>query len=368
MSIATERGDTEAMKTLITANIDDDNLHRLESENGLDVEYHPIAEREGRFDTDEFIDLLDGVEILIVGFEGVSEEVLDAAEDLRIVACTRGGPDANVDISAATERGIPVLYAPGRNAVSVADFTLGLILAVTRHIAHSHHLLHTGTYTGEPQSDSAAGGEREDVTWGIAKGSPYVELKGPELEDKTLGIVGLGAIGQRVAERAAGFGVDLVGYDPYIDAEGMAEWGVEKVDLDELCRSSDIVTVHVPVTDATRGLIGAEEFDLMADSAYFINTARGAIIDQDALQSELEAGTLRGAALDVYDEEPLPDDHPLLEMPNVVTTPHLAGAAEEVIDRHSEMIVDDIDALLNDGEPAHLANEEVLAADTRGDD
>lgn len=356
------------MKTLITANMDDDSLYRLKNDLGLDIEYHPIADRDGRFPPEKFIDLLNGVEVLIVGFEGVSEEVLDTADDLRIIACTRGGPDANVNIDAATDHGIPVLYTPGRNAVSVADFTLGLILAVTRHIGHSHHLLHTGTYTGEPEPDSASGGEREDVTWGIAKGSPYVELKGPELADKTLGIIGLGAIGQRVANRAAGFQMDPIGFDPFIDADQMAEWGVEKVDLDELCRSSDIVTVHVPVTDATRGLIGEAEFDLMADSAYFINTARGAIIDQDALQAELEAETLRGAALDVYDEEPLPNDHPLLEMPNVVTTPHLAGAAEEVIDRHSAMIGDDIDALLNDEEPAHLANEEVLAADARGDD
>jgi len=354
------------MKTLITANMDDDSLYRLENDIGLDIEYHPIAERDGRFPPETFVNLLDGVEVLIVGFEGVSEAVLDAADDLRIIACTRGGPDANVNINAATERGIPVLYAPGRNAVSVADFTLGLILAATRHIAHSHHLLHTGRYTGEPQSDSASGGEREDVTWGIARESPYVQLKGPELANKTLGIVGLGAIGQRVAERAAGFQMDLVAFDPYVDAEQMAERDIEKVDLDELCREADVVTVHTPVTDSTRGLIGAEQFDLMPDSAYFINTARGAIIDQDALLAELEAGTIRGAALDVYDEEPLPDDHPLLELSNVVTTPHLAGAAEEVIDRHSKMVTDDIEAILNDGTPEYVANDEVLTAEVSG--
>ena len=354
------------MKTLITANMDDDSLYRLENDIGLDIEYHPIAERDGRFPPETFVNLLDGVEVLIVGFEGVSEAVLDAADDLRIIACTRGGPDANVNINAATERGIPVLYAPGRNAVSVADFTLGLILAATRHIAHSHHLLHTGRYTGEPQSDSVSGGEREDVTWGIARESPYVQLEGPELANKTLGIVGLGAIGQRVAERAAGFQMDLVGFDPYVDAEQMAERDVEKVDLDELCREADVVTVHTPVTDSTRGLIGAEQFDLMPDSAYVINTARGAIIDQDALLAELEAGTIRGAALDVYDEEPLPDDHPLLELSNVVTTPHLAGAAEEVIDRHSKMVTDDIEAILNDGTPEYVANDEVLTAEVSG--
>lgn len=344
-----------ATNALITANIDEENLHRLETDLGLEVDYRPIRDREQRIPSEELKHLLDGVEVFIVGFEGVSAEVMDAAPDLEIIACTRGGPDANVDIDAATDRGIPVVFAPGRNAVSVADFTLGLILAVTRHIAHGHHLLHTGTFTGQPRADSAEGGQREDVTWGVAQGSPYVELKGPELEGKTLGLVGLGAIGEQVAQRAQGFDMDVTAFDPYVDADAMADEGVQKVDLDDLCRNSDVVSVHCPVTESTRGLLGPEEFDTM-DDAYFINTARGAIIDQEALIDALRTETLRGAALDVYDEEPLPEDHPLLTFDNVVTTPHLAGAAEEVIDRHSEMVVDDIEAILDGTKPKHLAN------------
>ncbi|MFC7157180.1 2-hydroxyacid dehydrogenase [Halomarina halobia] len=357
------------MKALITANLDESSRDRLTDDLGMDIEYRPIDDRTERLAPGELEPLLDGVEVFVVGFEGVSADVMDAAPDLKIIACTRGGPDANVDIIAATERGIPVLYAPGRNAVSVADFTLGMLLAVTRHIAHSHHLLHVGEYTGKPRDDSAAGGEREDVTWGVAKGSPYVELKGPELEDKTFGIVGLGAIGRKVAQRAKGFDVELVGYDPFVDGDTMAELGVEKVELGELCERSTFVSVHVPVTDATRGLIGEEEFALMSSETYFINTARGAIVDQDALVAALEAGELRGAALDVYDREPLPDDHPLLQMENVVTTPHLAGAAEEVIDRHSKMVVDDIASVLDGESPEHAANEETLTlASDVGDD
>lgn len=353
------------MKTLITANIDDGNLDRLQNELGFDVAYHPIQERQARYPPEELVTLLDEVQVFIVGFEGVSAEIMDAADDLEIIACTRGGPDANVDIEAATERSIPALYAPGRNAVSVADFTLGLILSVARHIAHSHHLLHTGVYTGQPRADAASGGEREDVTWGVAKESPYVTLKGPELADKTLGIIGMGAIGRKVASRAAGFEMELLGFDPFIDADEMAEYDVEKVDaLDPLLRESDFVTLHVPVTDDTRGMLGADEFGTMREDAYFINTARGALIDQNALVAELETDGLRGAALDVYDKEPLPDDHPLLELPNVVTTPHLGGAAEEVIDRHSTMIVDDIIALLNGKEPNHVANPETIESNS----
>ncbi|WP_253736951.1 2-hydroxyacid dehydrogenase [Halohasta salina] len=348
------------MKTLITANFDPDVLTSLEDELGLEVEYEPISEREGRLSEEAFRQRLDGVELLVVGYEGVSESVLADAEALRIIACPRGGPDANVDIEAATDHGIPVVYTPGRNAKSVGDFTWGQILAVCRNIAHAHHLLHTGSYTGEPRADAAEGGSREDVTWGLGKESPYTVLKGTELADKRVGLVGLGAVGQEVAKRAQGFEVDLVAYDPFVDADEMAAYGAEKVDLDVLLETSDIVSVHVPVTDATRGLLGPEEFDRMKQGAYFINNARAAVVDSDALLDALQSGDLRGAALDVYEEEPIPDDHPLLDLDTVVTTPHLGGATDSVISRHSEMIKADLEALLAGDEPAHIANEEVL--------
>ncbi|WP_272913459.1 NAD(P)-dependent oxidoreductase [Halococcus sediminicola] len=271
-------------------------------------------------------------------------------------------------MAAATERGIPVVYAPGRNAISVADMTLGMILGVARSIPHAHHLLHEGVYTGESEADAAGGGEREDVTWGIAKGTPYMDLKGPELAGKRLGIVGLGAIGQLVATRATAFGMDCVAYDPFIDAETMAEYDTEKVELDDLLTTSDFITVHSPVTDETRGMIGEREFGMMQDSAYFVNTARAALTDQRALVAELESGGLRGAALDVYDGEPLPEDHSLLDMENVVTTPHIAGAAEEVPARGAEMVTDDIASLLDGRDPEYLANPDVLSEFTPPDE
>jgi D-3-phosphoglycerate dehydrogenase len=359
--------DFTRMNVLITANIDGDSLDRLQNDLGFDVDYHPIAERPGRYSEAKLIELLDGVEVLVVGFEGVSRRVLDAAPDLEVVACPRGGPDANVDIEAATERGIPVLYAPGRNATSVADFTVGLMIDAARNIAATHHLLHTGVHTGQPEADSASGGEREDVTWGVAQGSPYVEFKGPELAGKTVGIVGLGAIGRKVATRLSGFGVEMVGYDPFVDAGEMAEYDVEKVDdLYDLLEAATFVTLHVPVTDETRGLLGPAEFEAMDDDAYFVNTARGALIDQEALIDQLQSGGLRGAALDVYDEEPLPEDHVLLELDNVVTTPHLGGAAEEVVEHHSEMIVDDLAALAAGETPERVANPDALTTPTVG--
>ncbi len=348
------------MKALITANFDQPVLESLREQLGFDVEYAPISEREGRLESEAFRRRLEGVDVLIVGYEGVSEAVLEEADSLQIIACPRGGPDANIDIDAATERGIPVIYTPGRNAVSVGDFTWGQILSLLRNIAHSHHLLRTGSYTGEPRADAAGGGSREDVTWGMGVDSPYTTLKGVELAGKRVGIIGMGAVGREVAKRAQGFEVELVGFDPYIDAETMAEYDVEAVDLETLLETSDIVTVHVPVTESTRGLLGTEEFERMQSSAFFINNARGAIVEMDALLSALETGGIRGAALDVYEMEPIPDDHPLLDLENVVTTPHLGGATEEVITRHSSMIYDDLDALIDGNQPRHIANEAVL--------
>ena len=351
----------QSMHTLITANFATNQLERLEDELGFEIDYRPIDERPSRLSVEELADLVPDIEVLIGGYEAVTASVMDAAPDLRVIACTRGGPDANVDIAAATERGIPVLYTPGRNAVSVADFTLGLLLGVARNIGHAHYLLRDGTFTGQPTVDAAQGGERADVTWGVARGTPYAELKGPELAGETLGIVGFGAVGRLVAERAAGFDVDVVAYDPYVSREEMADAGVTKATLDELCERSTFVTLHCAVTDATRGLIGAEEFERMPEGAYLVNTARGAIVDQDALLDALDASELAGAALDVYAEEPLPADHPLLARDDVVTTPHIGGASTGVIERHSRMVVDDIVTFVGGEQPAHVANEAALS-------
>ena len=228
-------------------------------------------------------------------------------------------------IAGATERGIPVVYTPGRNAESVADFAVGLLLAANRHIAHSHHLLQEREFTGTLQTDTATGGECEDVTWGVAGDSPYTELKGFELGGRTLGIVGFGAIGKHVARRADGFGMQVLASDPHVDGEMVADHGVEKVRLPELCELSDVVSVHAVVSEETRGLIGREEFELMDDDTVFVNTARASIASQEVLVETLRADGLGAAALDVYDREPLPADHELFEFDNVVTTPHIAA-------------------------------------------
>ena len=351
---------TDTMNIFITSNFSEGGIERLESL-GFDVEFDPIENRDGRMPVETLKDRLVGVDIFISGFEGVPAELMDAAE-LQLIACPRGGPEASVDIEAATERGIPVLYAPGRNAETVADHTMGLLLAATRNIARAHHRLRMGKDTGEPKADAAAGGEREDVTWGIGSESPYTTLRGPELGGRTLGLVGFSRIGRRVAKRARdGFGMDVIAYDPFVDHVEMEPFDVEKTtDLQELCTHSDVVSLHAAVAPSSRGMFGREEFGAMPNDAYFINTARAALLEDGALVEALEADEIRGAALDVYPEEPIAADNPLLEMDNVVTTPHIASASQDVIDRHSTVTVDDIQALAEGDRPMHVANPETL--------
>jgi len=349
------------MNVFVTANFSEDGIERLESL-GLDVEYDPIEERDGRMPMETLKGRLEDVEIFVSGFEGVPAEVMDAAPDLEVIACPRGGPEASVDIGAATERGIPVLYAPGRNAETVADHTLGLLLSVARNISLAHHRLREGTYTGNPSADAAGGGERADVTWGIGKDSPYVTLRGPELGTRTLGIVGFGRIGRRVAKRAKdGFNMDVIAYDPFVDHVEMEPFGAEKVpDLRELCQRSDVVSLHADVNPTSRDLVGPEEFEAMPDHAFFVNTSRAAIIQEGALVGALERDEIRGAAVDVYHREPIAEDDPLLGMDNVVTTPHIAAASRDVIDRHTELVVRDIEALLSGDDPMHVKNPATL--------
>ena len=349
------------MNVLITSNFTESGIERL-TELGFDVIFDPIETRDGRMPVDTLTQRLEGVDIFISGFEGVPAELMDAADDLKLIACPRGGPEASVDISAATDRGIPVLYAPGRNAETVADHTMGLLLAATRNIAQAHHRLRMGRDTGTPQEDAAAGGEREDVTWGIGSESPYTTLRGPELRDRTIGIVGFSRIGRRVAKRAGdGFGMDVRAYDPFVDHVEMEPFQVDKVtDVQSLCQQSDVVSLHAAVAPGSRNMIGPAEFAAMPDDGYFVNTARAALIEDGALIEALRTDEIQAAALDVYPEEPIAEDNPLLEMENVVTTPHIASASQDVIERHSELTVNDITALLNDEQPMHVVNPETL--------
>lgn len=273
-----------------------------------------------------------GAALLVTEIERVDAAVLDACPGLRAVATARGAP-SNVDLVACTARRIPVLHTPARNAESVADFTLGLVLAVTRKITRAERHLRTRG-------------------WHVEGALPYLHFRGPELAGRTLGLVGYGAVGRAVGRRAAhGFGMRVRYTDPQVPGG---------IDLDELLSTSDVVSLHCPRLPATERLIRAETLRLMRPGCYLVNTAGGSCVDSADLIAALEAGHLAGAALDVFETEPLPAGHPLLQRDDVLLTPHLAGAADDVVRHHTAMICDDLEALHSGRRPQRCANPEVL--------
>ena len=237
----------------------------------------------------------------------VTAAVLEAATNLKVVARAGIGLD-NVDVEAATRRGVMVVNAPQSNIISAAEQTLALMLAQARNIPQADRSLKSGTW--------------ERSKW-----------EGVELAGKTMGLIGLGRVGTLVAQRAAGFGMRVIGYDPYVSAERAKEMGVDAMpSLEALLVQSDFVSIHLPRTAETEGLLGAHELSLMKPGARLINTARGGIVDEDALAKALEGGHLGGAALDVFAEEPTTDS-PLFARDDVVVTPHLGASTREAQDK-----------------------------------
>jgi phosphoglycerate dehydrogenase-like enzyme len=288
-------------------------------------------------------------DVLIVETDPVTGDVLRRNPRLMAVACCRGNP-VNVDAATAAALGIPILYTPGRNAEAVADFTIGLIISQLRHIADSYHLLLSEQLTGGAhQAEMRTGGEN---TWRTEDGVPRSrQFAGPELNTLVLGIIGFGQIGRAVALRGLAFGMKVVAFDPYRRSRLSR---VAMVSLPVLLRSADVISVHCKLTTETDGMIGAGELALVKPEAVLVNTARAKVVDEVALVDALRRGALRGAALDVFREEPLPPESPFFALPNVTLTPHLGGASSSVVERQSGMVVEDLERLLSGRRPRHV--------------
>lgn len=246
--------------------------------------------------------LADANAILVRSATKVDAEALAAAPNLKVIARAGVGLD-NVDIKTATTAGVMVVNAPTSNIISAAELTVGHILSLARHIPAAHAALAQGEW----------------------KRSAYT---GVELYEKTVGIIGLGRIGALIAARLQAFGVEVIAYDPYITAARAQQLGVQTVTLDELLEHSDFITIHMPKTPETTGMISTEQLAKMKPTAFIVNVARGGLIDEDALHDALVAKTIAGAALDVFVQEP-PKESPLLALPNVVVTPHLGASTDE---------------------------------------
>ena len=341
------------MKVFWTAAYDPKMLEPLKSLPGIDeVVVDGDALGLGKLDPETLKAKTADADIIITEFDDITREVIENAPNLKLIACTRATP-VNVDTNCAKERGIPVLFAPGRNSDATAELTIGLMIAVARKLPQAHMALKNGEFTApEVKELEVKEGLRADVFWGPGPGQPYTVFKGVELKGKTLGIVGYGSIGRRVGKIARAFGMELLLFDPYVGEVDVEEVGVRKaLSLKQLMEEADFVTLHLKVTPDTKGCISREMISYMKPTAYLINASRSAVLDEEALIDALREKKIAGAAFDVYAREPIPCNHAYIkELDNVVITPHIAGASEEVLTNHTKMIVGDVRRFLS-GEP-----------------
>jgi D-3-phosphoglycerate dehydrogenase len=320
-------------KALVTAPFRGEGLATLERL--ADVVYDPWIEQQPLriYNSAQLAERIEGegANVVVVESDSVKGPVLDLP--LVAVGSCRGDPN-NVDVAAATARGIPVLRAPGRNADAVAELTVALLFAVNRGVVRADR----DVREGEIYRDGTI---------------PYQRFRAWQLAGRTAGLVGLGAVGRATRWRLEGLGMRVIAHDPYADDA--------KHSLDDLLAEADVVSMHAMVTPETQGMIGAEQFARMKDDAIYVNTARAMLHDTDALVRALESGTLGGAGLDHFEGEHLPTDHPLQSMPNVVLTPHIGGATYDTEANHSKLIADGLEQLLGGGKPDNLVNPEVLS-------
>lgn len=296
--------------------------------------YGRVAEVDEASDAEEqLIEALPGVELAITQMGPFTERVLAAAPDLRFLVCCRGGP-VNVNVPAATKRGVIVASTPGRNAGAAAEHAVTLMLGALRNLPKLQKTLEQGEW----RSDLYA----------------YDDC-GSELDGATVGLVGYGAIGRRVARVMLAFGARVLVVDPAFDAAAPPD-GTEVVELEELLRQSDVVSLHARLTDQARGMIGAKEIALMPRGGVLVNTARGGLLDYDATVDALESGQLGAAAFDVFPAEPLPKGSRLLTAPNVVMTPHLAGATKQTAHRAASIAADAVASYLAGRDPLGLVS------------
>ena len=349
------------MKTLITARFDKEKLPLLESIT-TDYSFAGYGVTGIKMPVPEMKEAIKDVELLITEFEDITAEVIEAAEKLKIIVCCRNEAFASIDIEAATKKGIPVLRAGGRNAIAVAEHTIALLMCVSKNISLTDHLLkYTDQLTGKTYHDD--GGKRAATMseWSMDPDAPFALYGGgPEMYGKTFGQIGYGAIGRQVAKRAYALDMNVLIYDPYVEESEMTVVNGKKVDLDTLMKESDFISINCNVVPETVGLISREKIALMKPTAYLVNTARAKILDYDALYDALKEKKIAGAGLDVYPVEPIPAGDKLLTLTNLVTTPHLAGSARDIVGHQTEITLSDVKKLLAGEQPRFICNPEVL--------
>lgn len=282
---------------------------------------------------ENLVEAMKDADIVISHISPIPSEGVNGASHLEAVCIMRSGVE-NVNVKNASEKGVKVINAPGRLAVPVSEFTVGLMIAEMKNIARAH----TNIKNGEFRADFV----NRDYS---------VNLKG-----KNVGLVGCGAVGRRVARIMKAFEANVLIFDPYTDAEALEEEGYRSVSLNELCKESDVISVHYRLTPETKGMIGAEQFALMKPTCFLINTARAGLVDEDAMMDALINKKIGGAGLDVFHQEPLPENHPFFTLENVTLTPHLAGTCSNIFDMTYDIMKDALDVYLKTGKWKNRVN------------
>ena len=324
-----------ASKVLLSDKLAPEGIEILSRTPGIEVDSRP------GLDAAELISTIGGYEGLIIrSGTTVTRDVVAAADRLRVIGRAGIGVD-NIDIDAASKRGIVVMNTPGGNNVTTAEHTISMMLSMARHIPQANASLRAGQW------------RRGDFL-------------GTEVANKTLGIIGTGNIGSIVAALAKGLHMNIVAYDPYITEQAAARLGVELVDLDQLYARADFISVHTPLTPDTRGLIAGEAFEKMKPGVRVLNCARGGIIDEQALLAALESGKVAGAAMDVFCDEPPGGDHPLVSHPRVVATPHLGASTGEAQLNVAIAVAEQVRDFLLDGTIRNALNVASVSSELAG--
>jgi len=294
--------------------------------------------KEIKLSPEELIERLkDADGVIVRSATKITADIMDQAEKLRAIGRAGVGVD-NIDVNAATERGIVVLNAPDGNTITTAEHTMALLTSLARNVPQA--------YT-KPQSG----------TW------DKKSFVGVQLHGKTLGVIGLGRIGKHVVKIAKGFGMSILAYDPFVSAEQADEIGIEIGNLDNVLSNADFITIHTPVTNETRGIIGKDAFSKMKKGVRLVNCARGGLVDEEALLEAIEDGTVAGAAMDVYLNEPLESDSPLLNNSKIITTPHLGASTIEAQEGVALTVAEELRDYLLTGELRNAVNAPSLAAE-----
>jgi len=321
------------MKLLVTDELSKEGLDILTKGSGLQVDVKPGIPH------DELMKIIGDYEALIIrSGTKVTKEVIGAGKKLKVVGRAGVGVD-NVDVEAATRRGILVMNTPMGNIISAAEHTMAMMLTLVRKIVWADASLKSGKW------------ERGKFT-------------GTELNGKTLGIVGIGRVGGEVAKRAKSFQMKMVGYDPFLPPEVAVKLGVRLLPLDKVIEEADIITVHAPLTPSTKHIIGKEQFKMMKPNVMLINCARGGIVDEEALYEALKSKRIAGAALDVFESEP-PKGSKLLELDNIVVTPHLGASTKEAQEKVSLEMAECVKSFLVDGKIANAVNAPIGRVDPK---